>query len=621
MPATSTSARPSGWEWIRSVLLASNIVWTTMCLGGVLPGTRMVTALLTAALVAAHFADPVRGTRAHAAGWLFIPFLVYAAANVAWVTPVRWLGWSDWLNWTQAVAVFWVVLNGIEAPACRRFIGVVLVAVGVVSSGLALYQHFVKPDWIMLGRTQAAQYIGRSSGPFGIPNSLGVLMALLIPPVGFIVLGRGRAAAERALGLVALIALGIGFVLAISRGAWIALAAACCVRLMLAPGWTIGRRIAGACAAAFTAAAIAAVLYYSFPLMRVRLEQLKGDAGERTRPIMWRGAIKIFEGHPVLGGGGGSYDTLFEPFRPDGYIDRPVYAHCDYLNTLADFGLVGFALFFGAAGIVAWRCSRAVGAAGAAFTGLLAFSLHLFVDFDLKIPALAMIYATIAALVTRSTWPGPAIHPAATGARSGPARAAALCTAAGAIAFTGFWAVPKYRAEAFRYSAREKINKMAIARVDESREGRAVSLILADMQRAVALDPTNAQAWSDEAYAESLLALSQPARTAELGVDVARDAERAIALCPLLPEFWIRRGTGYDMQLKWLEGGNSYVRALELAPRGAASWYYQAYHLSLASNQVGPAMSAVDISLRLDPGFLLAQSLRQRLAIRLQQHP
>jgi len=592
-----------------------------MCLGGVLPGTRMVTAALTAALIASHFVDPVRGLRAHPAGWLFIPFLAYAAANVAWVTPVRWLGWSDWLNWTQAVAVFWVVLNGIEAPACRRFIGGLLVAVGLVASALALYQHSVKPDWIMLGRTQAAQFIGRSSGPFGIPNSLGALMALLIPPVGFLAVGRGRPASQRILWALVFFALGVGFVLAISRGAWVSLAAALGLRLMFAPGRSLGQRFAASAAAVGAGALIAAGLYYSYPMMHVRIEQFRADAGERTRPIMWRGAIKIFEAHPVLGGGGGSYDTLFEPFRPDGYIDRPVYAHCDYLNTLADFGAVGFVLFFGAAGTVAWRCARAGGLAGAAFTGLLAFSLHLLVDFDLKIPALAMISATIAALATREAWPGATRPSAPPGSGIGPARGAALCTAAAAVAFTGLWAVPMYRAEAFRYAAREKINKMALARVDESREGNAIALIVADMERAVALDPANAQAWSDKAYAESLLALSQTARTAELGVDVARDANRAIALCPLLPEFWIRRGTGYDMQLRWLEGGDSYVQALKLAPLGAASWYYQGYHLSLAPNQVGPAMAAVEISLRLDPGFLLAQSLRQRLAIRLQQHP
>ena len=91
-PANPSPARAAGWEWARAGLLVANLLWTTLLLGGVLPSTRMVTACLTAALVAVHFADPVRGTRAHVAGWLFVPFLAYAAANAAWVTPVHWLG-------------------------------------------------------------------------------------------------------------------------------------------------------------------------------------------------------------------------------------------------------------------------------------------------------------------------------------------------------------------------------------------------------------------------------------------------------------------------------------------------------------------------------------------------
>ena len=137
-PETPSPAFGSGWEWIRAALLAGNLAWTTLCLGGVLPATREVTACLTAALIAAHFADPRCGTRAHAAGWLFVPFVAYAALNAAWVTPVRWLGWTDWLNWTQTIAVFWVVLNGLEAPACRRFVCAVIVALGVVAAALGV---------------------------------------------------------------------------------------------------------------------------------------------------------------------------------------------------------------------------------------------------------------------------------------------------------------------------------------------------------------------------------------------------------------------------------------------------------------------------------------------------
>jgi len=606
------------FEWARVALLAANIGWTTLCLGGFLPVTRVSMAALTGALIAVHLVDPSRGTRAHPAGWLFVPFLAYAAANTAWVTPERWLGWTDWLNWAQAVALFWVVLNGVAVPACRRFLGAFLVALGVLAAVLACYQHFVKPDWLMLGRTQAAQFVGRSSGPFGIPNSLGVLMALLMPPVGALALGAGRPAALRALGAAALCALAAGFVLAISRGAWIALALALALKPLLTPGRTIGRRIVSAAAAAAAAAAVAAAVYFSFPLMRTRVDQLVRNAGELSRPVMWRGAWKIFEAHPVFGSGAGSYDALFEAYRPEGNLDQPTYAHCDYLNTLSDYGAVGFALLSCAAGVVAWRCARAGGLAGAAFTGLLAFALHLFVDFHLKIPALAMIVATVAALVTGEAWPSSA------GPREGSARplarAAALLVAAAAIAATVLWVIPKYQADESRRLAREKIDRLARSGADVSREREVIAGIRARLDRAVELDPSNAQAWSDRAYADSLWALVNPSQTAKLGADAARDAGRAVDLCPVVSEFWIRRGVGFDMQGRWLDAGGCFIRALELAPVRADCWYYQAYHLSLSATETGTAMAAADYCLRLDPDYLLAQALRQRLATRLRQH-
>jgi len=621
MPDPSTPVRASAWEWARVVLLSANLLWTTLCLGGFLPGTRVAMVALTAALLAVHLADPLRGTRAHPAGWLFAPFLVYAAANVAWVTPVRWLGWIDWLNWAQTAAVFWIVLNGVESWSCRRAIWIVVVGLGVASAALAGYQHFVNPKWIMLGRTQADQFIGRSSGPFGIPNSLGVFMALLIPPVGAQAFGPGRTRAVRALCLVALAVLAAGFVLAVSRGAWLALAAAFALRPFLSRGRSLGRRLAGAAIAIGAAAAAVAVLYFSFPLMRVRADQLVRDAGEHSRPILWRGAWGIFREHRILGSGAASFDALFESYRPEGFRDQPVYAHSDYLNTLCDYGAVGFVLLFGAAGLVAWKCRGARGLAGAAFTGLLAFALHLLVDFHLKIPALAMLFATIAALVTADAWHVRRTpRPGGSAARR-LARGAALLAAAGALVMTAFWAEPKYRAEEGRRATRESIDKMAKAGTDVSGEGPTLAALRVSLDHALALDPQNAQAWADRAYADSLWALAVPKQTVALGVKVEKEAARAVDLCPVIAEFWIRRGTGLDMQYRWIEGGDCFVKALQLAPGRADVWYYQAYHLSLASTETGPALAASELCLRLDPGFLLAQALRQRLGAGLKQPP
>jgi O-antigen ligase len=612
MSASPTPVRASAFEWARTALLSANILWTTLCLGGFLPGTRVLMAVLTAALIAVHFADPARGARAHPAGWLLVPFLVYAAANLAWVTPVRWLGWFDWLNWAQAAAVFWIVLNGVEDPACKRFLCGFLIALGAAAAILAGYQHFVNPHWIMLGRKQAAQFIGRSSGPFGIPNSLGVFMALLIPPVGALVFGRGRPAALRAVCAAALVLLTAGFVLAVSRGAWLALAAALALRPILSPGRSLGRRIAAAVAVAAAAVAVVAILYLSFPMMHTRVNDMVKDAGERTRPIMWRGAWRIFEAHPIFGGGAGSFDALFEPYRPVGYRDQPYYAHCDYLNTLADYGVTGFLLLFGAVGVIAWRCASARGLAGAAFTGLLAFALHLLVDFHMKIPALAMIVATVAALVTAEAWPsGPEVP-----APAGAGRRLAFAAAGAALVLTFAFAVPKYRAEETRRAAREKIDRMAIEGIDVTARKEGLSEIRAAFARAVVLDPVNAQAWSDRAYGDSLWALVEPGQTAELGVEVEREAARAVALCPVVAEFWIREATGLDMQRLWIEGGACMVRALQIAPARADVWYYQAYHLSLVSTETEPAIAAANLCLRLDPGFPLAQALRQRLGNR-----
>ena len=614
---------PSGeaFERARVALLSANIYWTTLNLGGFLPGSRVAMSALTGALLAVHFADPARGTRAHPAGWLFLPFLAYAAASCAWVTPVAWIGWTDWLNWAQAVAVFWVVLNGVESRGCRLFLCAMLAVLGVVAAILAGYQHFVDPHWIMLGRKQAAQFIGRSSGPFGIPNSLGVFMALLIPPVGAVALGAGRPTFVRILCAITLCMLASGFVLAISRGAWISLTAAFALRLFFSPGRSLSRRVVSAASVVAIAAAVAAAVYLAFPLMRERVGQLVADAGEHARPILWRGSWRIFEASPVLGGGAGSFDALFERYRPEGFIDDPVYSHCDYLNTLCDYGAVGFVLLFGAAGAVAWRCAGARGLAGAAFTGLLAFALHLLVDFHLKIPALAMIFATVAALVTTETWPRGADAAGGTGAPSWLARAAALLVGAAALCLALLWAVPKNRADEVRRAARERIDKMAKAGVDVSKEGTAMAEIRAAIDRAVELDPSNPQAWADKAYGDSLWALVNPHQTEELGAEAVRDSGRALDLCKVVAEFWIRKGTGLDMQRRWVEGGDCFVRALELAPNRADCWYYQAYHLSLASNEVGPAIATADFCLRLDPGFLLAQLLRQRLEIQLQRHP
>lgn len=204
MNERTTSARGAVIaEWVLTGLLAVNLGWTTLCLGGYRPETMVITSALTGLMLAGHFLRRALGLGTdgswHWAGWWFLPFLIYAAANVIWLTPVRWLGWHDWLWWAQLIAVFWVVMNDITRVATRQVLLLTLAALGFIAVVMAAYQAFVQPDWLMMGRLQAEQFIGRSSGPFGIPNSLAALLLLLLPPAVMLTVRRGASLMQRLL--------------------------------------------------------------------------------------------------------------------------------------------------------------------------------------------------------------------------------------------------------------------------------------------------------------------------------------------------------------------------------------------------------------------------------------
>ena len=424
MPTPINTSRPpsrvSPWEWLQTALLLVNLGWTTLCLGGFRPETMVITSVLNGLLLAVHLADRAlagegRVWRTHPAGWWLLPFLIYAAVNVLRVTPVPWLGWRDWLGWAQMILVFWVVLNGIRSTSTRTALFGGLVLLALVAVGLACYQRFVKPDWLMMGRTQANQFIGRASGSFGIPNSLAALLLLLIPPLAILALRQGKGAVWRLLAALVTLTLVFGLILTISRGAYLALALVLAAWPAFAAAGPWWRRVGLAALAGLAVIVALGSLYLVVPKVHERILQMKADAGERTRPIMWRGAWLIFRDHPAWGGGAGSYNVLFEKYRPEGYQDEPLWPHDDYLNTLSDYGAVGFVLFFGVGAGVAWRGWRGraprardwldePAMAGAMVAGLAAFGLQLLLEFHFKIPALAMAFAVITALLVQRAW-------------------------------------------------------------------------------------------------------------------------------------------------------------------------------------------------------------------------
>jgi tetratricopeptide (TPR) repeat protein len=357
------------------------------------------------------------------------------------------------------------------------------------------------------------------------------------------------------------------------------------------------------------------------PKIRERMERLVRDSGELSRPILWRAAWNLFREHPVTGTGAGSYNVLFERYRPERFADDPQWAHNDYLNTLSDYGGVGFVLFFGAVGAIVINFRRrdkdtalsdhewldALAVRRALGIGVLGFAFQLFVEFHFKIPALAMACATIAGL---------AVHPAGRlESYRRERRSWITVTVPGIVvivlALAGVAMVRFYRGEALRYRARQEID--SYTRNQTGDLSTIASTAEAALRKAVTLAPTNGAAWADLAFALELRTLAQPDRAGEFAPPASEAASRAITITSVVPEFWIRSAVALAMLSRPAEAEEAFQRALQRAPKSAAGWYYYAHHLSSDTQQRAAALRAIAICLSLDPGNSAAATLRVKL--------
>ncbi len=440
-------------------------------------------------------------------------------------------------------------------------------------------------------------------------------MILVLPVAGTVAAGFGGLNRTwRMIGGLVAGGAAIALLITYSRGGGIALGGAliCWPLLAAGPGKRGRWRQVGLVALAVVA--LGGAVYGLVPAAKERLDQMVEQSGELTRPILWRAAGQLFIDAPWLGTGGGSYAVLFERYRPFRFWDEPEWVHNDYLNTLSDYGLIGFSLSFGAvliaAGVtvrVARRRDRgprdAANLTAALAVGLLAIGAATGVDFHFKIPAVACLTALVAADWFNSTWRSHRAPPRRWAAAVG------LLVAIGVVAFGALAAVPKLRGEGLRFLAREKIDAAAkLTTADELRE--QVEPTIASLAEAARWFPEHEQVWSDLAYALALQANWAPEEAYEIAVKAEEAARLSLRLCDQSWASWVRLGTALDLQDRWAEAGLAFGQAVKLASNSTEAWYYQAFHLSLKPAGMPVARTALATCLRLDPWNPDGEALR-----------
>ena len=246
------------------------------------------------------------------------------------------------------------------------------------------------------------------------------------------------------------------------------------------------------------------------------------DASASYRVEAARATLRLLGAHPVAGAGLGAYaDAVTAWKRVHGEV-RLTHAESDALELAAEAGLVGIALL-GLLAAAWWRCLRErllrgrdpyrrdVALAAACAAGSLL--VHSLFDFGLRLPALALVCASLLGLAAAPPRDAPRL-PRMRGARL------ALAAAFAALALAGAWRA----AGAWRLDAALRIPDPTT---------RAASL-----GALVASHPYLPDAWRERALALGGLSSDRgalhPARAARAENDVAR----AIALRPLWAEAW-----------------------------------------------------------------------------------
>jgi len=464
---------------------------------------------------------------------------VGASAAPAWTAEAGLV-----LGAMMAALVFWSE-RARDRGAAVRLAGAVIV-VCAAEAVFGAVQWSLAPDRIY---GQTTPIVTTPFGSYVNHNHFAGLLEMGIVLAATMALGRARLRGSATPGVVGLAGLAFGLVAvhvaSRSRGGLIALAAG----LLVAGGlWARAASHRGGARLRVAPLVIGVLIVLAFGLAvvpddtRAHLATIfrgRPDASGDYRLDVARDTLRLWTARPVLGAGLGAYADAFPAFKRAHGEVRTTHAEDDALEFVAETGLAGVAI---AAWLVAlivrglalrlrhgrdpFRKSIAVGAAGA----VAALAVHSLFDFNLRLPANALVFASLLGLAASPREPSRRV-----GGRVLPA-----VVALGLISLGVASAWRAAGAVAFERSLRDRDPQMQLAALDPVLDRHPY---LAEAYRARAL------AWRDLAIGHLDFAAPRLDRA-------ERDLTSALRLRPSWGEAWADLGW-----TRWMRGDLTGARA------------------------------------------------------------
>jgi O-antigen ligase len=351
-------------------------------------------------------------------GWVVLAFTALAIGRYL-TADIEYVARQEMIRVLLYAFLFFVIVNNLYRQETAQIISFPLIFLAAGISGYAVYQFFTHSNQVW---SYVSPYPGRASGTYISPNNLAGFLEMLVPlATAYVLTGRMKPVV-RILLCYAVLAMMAGMVVTFSRGGWVAMVMALVVLLAVLtfhrnhrlPAFLLLVVLAGG-GTIFTTKYLSKSLSY---IRRVETLENGENFDYYVRRDIWVAAGQMWRDHFWWGVGPAHYDYRFREYRPQTIQLSPDRAHNDYLNLVTDWGVVGGLMVlagmtvFGAGLKKTWKyvrpsendfgrglSNRFAFFLGAS-TGLLALAVHSAVDFNLHIPANAILGVTLLALLS-----------------------------------------------------------------------------------------------------------------------------------------------------------------------------------------------------------------------------
>jgi hypothetical protein len=337
---------------------------------------------------------------------------------------------------------------------------------------------------------------------------------------------------------------------------------------------------------------------------------------QNVRIPMWKAALREFYLNPAVGTGSGTYLIYGRKFRDPSVQGDPIYVHNDYLQLLAEYGVIGGALFLVFLGmhlgngilfarrVILWLREREQPSSSmlslvvGGLLAIVALIVHSAVDFNLQIPGNTLFVAFLFGILAN---PGVQREPfdARLAEPPLPSLWGILPGVLGLLIL--LFATLTIPAEADSENARTAL------------ENKSYALSLAYANQGIAKDSRNPNLFYYLGESRRQLGSRFSGIQQQSMLSSAADAfEYGLALFPMDERLLVRCALTYAQRGEFAKADNLFRRAFEWSPNLGRVYAYYGLRLQL-ENRVADAQAAYQKSIQLERNQLAIVGLRQTL--------